>query len=291
MRQLKVTKSLTERSTKAVDRYLTDISKIPMISKEREIELAIKIKKGDEKALIELVSSNLRFVVSVSKQYQNRGVDLIDLINEGNIGLITAAKKFDETRGFKFISFAVWWIRQAVLESISNTGRLIRVPLNKIGLQKKFLTSHSVLEQRFNRQPSDVEVMEEMGINEKEKKDLSLSMGKIQSYDAPLSEDENSESLLDVIRHSDEDCISPDSTLIMTESVKLDIKRSLSTLNNTERIVLEKYFGLIDGKEMTLSEIASEIGYSSEGVRVIKEKALRQMRMFKRAILLKKYLN
>lgn len=291
MRQLKITQSVTNRSTRAVDNYLSDISKIGMISKEREVELAKKIKQGDEEALIELVHSNLRFVVSVSKQYQNRGMDLLDLISEGNIGLIKAARRFDETKGFKFISFAVWWIRQAVLESISNNGRLIRVPLNKVGLQKKFLTSHTKLEQQLGRLPSDEEIMENMGLNKKEINDLLSSMGKIQSYDAPMTNDENSESLLEVLRDVDSDANAPDKPLVTTESMKLDLKRSFYNLKNNEKIILEKYFGLNDSKEMSMSEIATEMEYTVEGVRQIKEKALRQLRSFSRVKLLRKYLS
>jgi RNA polymerase primary sigma factor len=291
MRQLKISKSITNRSTKAVDSYLSEISTIGLISKEREVELAKRIKQGDNSALLELVNSNLRFVVSVSKQYQNRGVPLLDLINEGNLGLITAAKRFDETKGFKFISFAVWWIRQAVLESISENGRLIRVPLNKIGLQNKFLTAHSKLEQKLGRYPHDFEVMEEMGLKEKEIKDLLLSMGKVQSYDAPISNDENSDSLLGLLVDSDKDINAPDEHMAMKESSKLDIQRCLSDLPVLEKTILEKYFGLTGKREKTLDEIASEMDYSSERIRQIKEKGLRKLRAFKRARLLQKYLN
>lgn len=290
MRQLKITKSLTNRSTKAVDTYFSEISKIGMITQEQEIELAKKIKQGDEVALMKLVSSNLRFVVSVSKQYQNRGIPLLDLINDGNLGLITAARRFDETKGFKFISFAVWWIRQAVLESISEHGRLIRVPLNKIGLQNKFLTAHSKLEQVLGRHPSDFEVMEEMGLKEKEIKDLLLSMGKIQSYDAPISNDEDSDSLLGVLKvHGNEN--SPDEQLSLTESMKFDIQRCINDLSDLESVVLKKYFGLNNTREMTLSEIATEMDYSSERIRQIKERGIRKMRVLNRARLLQKYLN
>lgn len=291
MRQLKITQSVTNRSTKAVDKYLADISRIGMVDKEREVELAIKIKQGDQKALDELVYSNLRFVVSVSKQYQNRGVDLIDLINDGNLGLIKAAKRFDETKGFKFISYAVWWVRQSILESVSNNGRLIRVPLNKIGLQNKFLKSYSKLEQELGRQPEDEEVMIEMGIEAKEMQELLQNMCRIHSYNAPISnETESSESLLDIMKNPDDAECSPDKHLV-SESMKLDIKRCLDSLNLPERTVIEKYFGLNGVREMTLSEIGEEMNKTSERIRQIKEKGMRQLRVFKKPKLLKKYLN
>lgn len=291
MRQLKISQSVTNRSTKAVDNYLSDISKLGMITQEREIELAKKIREGDEEALRELVHSNLRFVVSVSKQYQNRGVDLLDLINEGNLGLIKAAKRFDETRGFKFISFAVWWIRQAILEAISNNGRSIRIPLNKIGLQKKFLTSHSKLEQKLGRQPHDEEIMADMNISKKEVQDILVSLNRVQSYDAPMSDDENSGSLLDLVVNSDSDTNAPDEPLMMKESITLDINRSFASLKPLEKKVLEKYFGLNSSKQMSLSEIAFEMEYSTERVRQIKESGLRRLRALGRARLLRKYLN
>ncbi len=291
MRQLKIQQSVTNRNTKAVDNYLSDISKIGMISQEREIELAKKIREGDDNALVELVHSNLRFVVSVSKQYQNRGVDLLDLINEGNVGLIKAAKKFDETRGFKFISFAVWWIRQSILESISNNGKLIRIPLNKLGLQKKFLTSHSQLEQKLGRLPNDEEIMEDMGISKGEIRDLMLTMNRMQSYDAPMSEDENAGSLLDITRGSDSDIDSPDEPLLTTESIKIDLERVMFTLTERERDVLKMYFGIEYTQMYTLDEIADKFELTRERVRQVKEKAVKKLRVHSRSKLLKKYLN
>ncbi len=291
MRQLKISQSITNRNTKAVDRYLTDISRIPLITPEKEIELAKKIKEGDDDALQELVHGNLRFVVSVSKQYQNRGIDLIDLINEGNLGLIKAAKRFDETRGFKFISFAVWWVRQSIIQSISEHGRLIRIPLNKIGLQNKFLTSYSKLEQKLGRNPSDEEVMEDMGLGKKEIKDLLATMNKVQSFDLPISEDDGNGSVLDIIKSPDSETESPDQPLLLGESLKIDLKRALNSLTDREGQVLEMFFGL--GKystPLTVEEIADDFDLSPERVRQIKEKAIKRLRIHGRANLLQKYL-
>lgn len=290
MRQLKITQSVTNRDTKAFEKYLTDIARLDLITQEREIELAKLIREGDEKALEELVHANLRFVVSVAKQYQNRGVTLLDLINEGNVGLIKAAKKFDETRGFKFISFAVWWIRQSILEAIANTGRLIRVPLNKIGLQKKFLTSFSKLEQHLGRIPTDEEIMVDMGVSEKEIREISFVLNKIQSYDAPISDDDASGSLLDILESSEGDNNSPDEPLVVVESMKTDINRTLNTLKQSERTIIEKFFGVNGHKPMSMTEIALEMDCTAERVRQIKEKALRRLRIHSRSGLLQKYL-
>jgi RNA polymerase primary sigma factor len=291
MRQLKITKSITNRTTLAVEKYLLDISKIPLITHDREIELARLIKEGDKDALDELVRSNLRFVVSVAKQYQNRGVDLIDLINEGNLGLIKAGTKFDETRGFKFISFAVWWVRQAILDAVANNGRLIRVPLNKIGLQNKFLKVFSTLEQELQRTPSDEEIMEKMELDLKELNSLLSAMGRVQSYDAPMLNNESeSLSVIDVLisENSHED--SPDVSL-MDESVKADINRILETLHPREKNIVENFFGLNGKSPMSLNEIAERYEYSPERVRQIKEAALRRFRVMNKSKLLRKYLN
>lgn len=292
MRQLKITQSVTNRSTKAVDKYLTDISRIGLITQEREIELAKLIKQGDDDALQEMVQSNLRFVVSVAKQYQNRGIDLIDLINEGNIGLIKAAKRFDETRGFKFISFAVWWVRQSIIQCISDNGRLIKVPLNKIGLQNKFLSSFSKLEQSLGRNPTDQEIMEDMGLSQKEIRDLLLSMNKVQSYDLPISEDDSAGTLIDIIKEPNSDTNAPDRPLMFDASLKIDLKRAMSSLTERECKVLEKFYGIGDcEKPQTLEEISDEFEITPERVRQIKEKAVRRMRTLGRARLLEKYLN
>lgn len=291
MRQLKITQSVTNRTSKAVEKYLNDISKLPLITSEREIELAPKIRQGDEKALQELVNANLRFVVSVAKQYQNRGVDLPDLINEGNLGLIKAAKSFDETRGFKFISFAVWWIRQRILQNIADNGRMIRIPLNKIGLQNKFLKSHSALEQKLGRQPSDEEVMEDMGLSEKEMNDLMYTMKKVQSYDTELTDDDGSATFLDVLKTSEGDTNSPDEPLMISESMKIDIERTLSTLKNNERSIVELFFGLNGNRTHSLEEIGEKFELTRERVRQIKEAGIRRLRIHSRSNLLRKYLN
>jgi RNA polymerase primary sigma factor len=291
MRQLKITQSVTSRTSKAVEKYLSDISKLPLITSQREIELAPKIRQGDENALQELVNANLRFVVSVAKQYQNRGVELLDLINEGNVGLIKAARKFDETRGFKFISFAVWWIRQSILQHIADNGRIIRLPLNKIGLQNKFLKVHSALEQKLSRQPSDEEVMEEMGLSEKEVRDLVQTMKKIQSYDAELTNEEGSATLLDVLKPSEGDTNSPDEPLMISESMKIDIERTLSTLKNNERQIVELFFGLGGNRTHSLEEIGEKFELTRERVRQIKEAGVRRLRIHSRSNLLRKYLN
>jgi len=292
MRQLKITQSVTNRSSLAVEKYLADISKIPMIDQAREIELAPKIRAGDEKALEELVHANLRFVVSVAKQYQNRGISLPDLINDGNLGLIKAARKFDETRGFKFISFAVWWIRQTILQNIADNGRIIRIPLNKIGLQNKFLKAYSKLEQALGRQPSDEEVMVEMGLSNREISDLIDTMKRVQSYDAEITDDDSSPTLLDVLKSSDDDSdiYSPDKPLLMTESVKIDIERILVTLSPNEREIVELFFGLNGRSSLTLAEIGLKMELTAERVRQIKEKAIRRFRIHSRSKLLRKYI-
>jgi len=291
MRQLKITPSVTNRSSKSVEKYLTELAKLPMITHEEEIELTRKIREGDKAALNKMVCANLRFVVSVAKQYQNRGIDLQDLINEGNLGLIKAAYKFDETRGFKFISFAVWWIRQSILQNIADNSRLIRIPLNKISLQNKFLTAYSKLEQDLSRPPCDEEVMEKMGLGQKEISDLMKIMQRVQSYDSPLSDDETSPSLLDVIQPLDSDIYSPDKPLLLTESIKKDVNRAIATLPEKEREMVELFFGLNGRQPLSFSEIALKYDCSAERVRQIKEKALRRLRRFSSSNLLRKYLN
>jgi len=291
MRQLKITKSITHRTTLAVEKYLNDISRIPLITHDREIELAKLIREGDKSALDELIRSNLRFVVSVSKQYQNRGVDLIDLINEGNLGLIKAAQRFDETRGFKFISYAVWWVRQSILDAVANNSRLIRVPLNKIGLQNKFLKVFSALEQELQRTPSDEEIMEKMELDFKELNSLLCVMGRIQSYDAPIMNNEGSSaSVIDVLIPENIKENSPDFSLI-NESIKFDINRVLETLHPREKNIVENFFGLNGNPQMSLIEIADKNECSQERVRQIKESALRRFRVIGKSRLLRKYLN
>jgi RNA polymerase primary sigma factor len=290
MRQLKITKLITHRATESIEKYLLEISKIPLITSDREIELAKLIKTGDNKALCELINANLRFVVSVAKQYQNRGVDLIDLINEGNLGLIKGAQRFDETRGFKFISYAVWWVRQSIIDAIANNGRIIRLPLNKIGLQNKFLRATSKLEQELQRIPSDDEIMQEMQIEDaKEYNSLCENMTRVQSYDAPISDD-NSISALDIMITKDNTIENPDSSLIL-ESLKYDINSILGTLHIREKVVVESFFGLNGNVSMNLNEIAEKYGYSTERVRQIKDVAIKKFRIYTKANLMRKYLN
>jgi RNA polymerase primary sigma factor len=291
MRQLKITPSVTDRSSKSIEKYFNDISKIPLLDSQREIELAPKIRAGDEAALQELVNANLRFVVSCAKQYQNRGVALPDLINEGNLGLIIAAKRFDETRGFKFISYAVWWIRQSLLLSVAESSRLIRLPGNKIGLQNKFLKEQSKLEQELGREPSNEEIMESMDISNKQMFELLETMNRVQSFDANLTNDEGSLTLIDVLKPFDGDTNSPDEPLMFTESIQIDIERTLSTLTPNEREIVEMFFGLKGKRQMSLDEIASVQDCTSERIRQIKEKSVRKLRRYSCSTILKKYLN
>jgi RNA polymerase primary sigma factor len=274
MRQLKITKSITNRSSDVTEKYLSEISREGMVTKEEEAELAKLIKKGDTKALDKLVRANLRFVVSVAKQYQNRGLSLDDLINEGNLGLIKAANRFDETRGFKFISFAVWWIRQSIMEAVSNHSRIVRLPLNKIGILNKYANAVSRLEQSLGRQPSMDEIVESIGDEKSDFASLKGHMFKHSSLDARISE-EDSPTMGEMM--TSDDFERPDE-LLVTESLKIDIKRSISRLNPMERDVLESHFGLSGGEQLTLSEIAVNTGYSKERIRQIKDKAIRSLR-------------
>jgi RNA polymerase primary sigma factor len=289
MRQLKITQSVTNRSEKSVDKYFSDISRIPMITADREIELAQLIRGGDEAALTELVMANLRFVVSVAKQYQNQGMSLPDLINEGNLGLIKAARRFDETRGFKFISYAVWWIRQSILQGVAEHSRLIRIPLNKIGLQNKLAKSIDKLEQELGRYPSQDEIMEFMGVEEKEMNDLmsAISGSKPKSYDASMTSDEGAAPLLDVLIN---ESVESADNVLLTESLDFDVKRALATLTPNESSVIDKFFGLSNRTPMSLDEIGDYMDLTRERVRQIKEKAIRRLRYNGRASILKKYL-
>lgn len=287
MRQLKITQSVTNRTEKSVDKYFSDITRLEMVTPEREIELAIKIREGDEKALKEMVQGNLRFVVSVAKQYQNRGLSLPDLINEGNVGLIKAAGRFDETRGFKFISYAVWWIRQSILQALAEHARIVRVPLNKVGLENKFHKSIDALEQELGRHPSDAEIMEKMEISEKEMSDLmsAINVQKHKSYDSPIGNEESS-TFLDVLVNHDAEAADGD---LMNESLKSDIDRALESLTPNEQIVIKCFFGL-SSSPMSLDEIGEKMDLTRERVRQIKEKALRRLRVNGRSKLLKQYL-
>jgi len=286
MRQLKITKSITNRDSQSLDKYLTEISREEMINAEQEVELAKKIKKGDQRALDQLVRANLRFVVSVSKQYQNQGLTLPDLINEGNLGLIKAAQRFDETRGFKFISYAVWWIRQSILQAIAEQSRIVRLPLNQVGSLNKINKAYAQLEQRFERPPVADELASALEIPEEKVKDTMSVAGRHVSVDAPLKEDEDF-SLLDLI--SNNESPSADGEL-MRESLQREIERSLETLTERERDVIRLFFGIGMNHGLTLEEIGDKFDLTRERVRQIKEKAIRRLRQNSRSRLLKIYL-
>ena len=286
MRQLKISKQVTNRETLSLDKYLHEIGKVELLSSEREVELAKRIKKGDEKALQELIKGNLRFVVSVSKQYQSQGLSLPDLINEGNMGLIKAAKRFDETRGFKFISYAVWWIRQSILQALAEQARLVRLPLNKIGSINKVNRAYSRLEQEFQREPT----YEELAIDLHSPVQLVEDVMKVSihhvSMDAPLR-DEDDNSLYDVM--SNTESISPDKNLIKS-SLRHEIERTLSTLSEREAEVIKYYFGLDNHQQSSLDEISEVLGLTRERVRQIKEKSIKKLKNNYRNRLLKTYL-
>ncbi len=285
MRQLKITKSITNRNSDSLEKYLHDIGKEELITPEEEVELAKRIKKGDQEALEKLTRANLRFVVSVAKQYQHQGLSLPDLINEGNLGLIKAAKKFDETKGFKFISYAVWWIRQCILQALAEQSRIVRLPLNKIGALNKINKVFSKLEQEHEREPSPDEVATTLDLPEdKVSNTLELS-GRHLSVDAPFQDGEEN-SLLDVLQNPD----SPDTDgKLMNESLSLEIERTLNTLPEKESNVIRSFYG-IGKKQMSLEEIGTSIGISRERTRQIKEKAIKHLRQKTKNRLLKTYL-
>ena len=285
MRQLKITKSITNRESAALEKYLQEISKETMISAEEEVELAQRIKKGDQKALERLTKANLRFVVSVAKQYQNQGLSLPDLINEGNLGLLRAAERFDETRGFKFFSYAVWWIRQSILQAISEQSRIVRLPLNQVGSVNKINREINRFEQLNERRPSVDEIAEKVDLPQ-EKIDEAMNINGHQiSVDAPFVEGEDN-SLLDVMANNDAPMA--DNMLVM-ESLKAEIQNALNALNERERNVVEASYG-INQPELTLEEIGSKFGLTRERVRQIKEKAIRKLRNSKTNKFLKTYL-
>ncbi len=286
MRQLKITKSITNRDSQSLDKYLTEISREDMINAEQEVELAKRIKKGDQRALEKLVRANLRFVVSVSKQYQNQGLTLPDLINEGNLGLIKAAKRFDETRGFKFISYAVWWIRQSILQAIAEQSRIVRLPLNQVGSLNKINKAYAQLEQRYERPPVADELASALEIPEEKVKDTMSVSGRHVSVDAPLKEDEDF-SLLDLISNNESPSADGD---LMRESLQTEIERSLETLTERERDVIRLFFGIGMNHGLTLEEIGDKFDLTRERVRQIKEKAIRRLRQNSRSRLLKMYL-
>jgi RNA polymerase primary sigma factor len=286
MRQLKIVKQITNREHKSLDKYLQEIGGVEMVTADEEVELAIRIRNGDEAALERLVNANLRFVVSVAKQYQNQGLPLGDLINEGNLGLIKAAQRFDETRGFKFISYAVWWIRQSILQSLAEQARMIRLPLNRIGALSKINKAASVLEQRFEREPSTLEIAELLEITEDTVQDFMQVSPRHISLDAPVNTEDDS-SLSSLMESTDEP--TPDSTL-MRESLQSQIKHTFIILSEKERSVLTYFFGMNNLREHSLEEISSEMDLTRERVRQIKENAIRKLRNSSRTIQLKYYL-
>jgi RNA polymerase primary sigma factor len=287
MRQLKIAKQVTNRESKSLDKYLQDISKIDLITAEEEVELAQKIKRGDQRALEKLVNANLRFVVSVAKQYQNQGLTLPDLINEGNFGLVKAAQRFDETRGFKFISYAVWWIRQSILQALAEQSRVVRLPLNKIGSINKINKTFSYLEQAHERPPSAEEIAEELGLSVSEVKQSLKNAGKHISMDAPFAEGEDS-NLYDVISASETPM--PDTELVK-ESIREEIGRVLESLSEREADVVKLYYGIGQSSTMTLDEIGNTFDLTRERVRQIREKAIRKLRKSAKSDLIQSFID
>lgn len=286
MRQLKITKQVTNRETASLDKYLQEIGKVDLITADEEVELAQRIKAGDHLALEKLTKANLRFVVSVAKQYQNQGLTLPDLINEGNLGLIKAAQRFDETRGFKFISYAVWWIRQSILQALAEQSRIVRLPLNKIGSINKINKMYASLEQANERPPTAEEIAKELEMTISDVKESMKNSGRHVSMDAPLIEGEDS-NLYDVLRSGESP--NPD-RLLLHESLRTEIERALETLTPREADVIRLYFGLADQQPMTLEEIGETFDLTRERVRQIKEKAIRRLKHTSRSKILMTYL-
>jgi RNA polymerase primary sigma factor len=286
MRQLKITKQVTNRETASLDKYLQEIGKVDLITADEEVELAQLIKAGDQRALEKLTKANLRFVVSVAKQYQNQGLTLPDLINEGNLGLIKAAKRFDETRGFKFISYAVWWIRQSILQALAEQSRIVRLPLNKIGSINKINKMYAFLEQENERPPSAEEIAKKLDMTVNDVKESMKNSGRHVSMDAPLIEGEDS-NLYDVLNSGESP--NPDRKLLH-ESLRIEINRALETLTPREADVVKLYFGLAEHQPMTLEEIGETFDLTRERVRQIKEKAIRRLKHTSRSKILMTYL-
>ncbi|MDA0194617.1 MAG: sigma-70 family RNA polymerase sigma factor [Bacteroidetes bacterium] len=286
MRQLKISKQITNRESQSLDKYLQEIGRVDLLTADEEVELAKRIRNGDHMALEKLTKANLRFVVSVAKQYQNQGLSLGDLINEGNLGLIKAGKRFDETRGFKFISYAVWWIRQSILQALAEQSRIVRLPLNRVGSLNKISRTFSELEQKFEREPSPEELAEVLDLSTSDILDSMKNGGRHVSMDAPFAQGEEN-SLLDVLQNHDEN--SPDQ-LLLSDSLKKEVERALSTLTQREADVISLYFGLNGEHSMTLEEIGEKFGLTRERVRQIKEKAIRRLRHTSRSKALKPYL-
>ncbi len=285
MRQLKITQSITNRESQSLDKYLHEIGKVDLITAEEEVILAQKIREGDQAALERLTKTNLRFVVSVAKQYQNQGLTLGDLINEGNLGLIKAAKRFDETKGFKFISYAVWWIRQSILQAIAEQSRIVRLPLNQVGSLSKISKAFSKLEQEYEREPSPEELAVMLETTVEKISDTLSNSGRHVSMDAPFVQGEEN-TLLDVLENKDPDT---DSNLI-NESLSEEIRRSLSTLTDREREIVVLFFGLSTSQPLSLEEIGEKFNLTRERVRQIKDKALQRLRHTSRSKILKSYL-
>ncbi|MGZ5243884.1 MAG: sigma-70 family RNA polymerase sigma factor [Bacteroidia bacterium] len=285
MRQLKINKQFTNRENKSLDKYLNEISKVEMITPTEEVELAKRIRDGDQVALEKLVNANLRFVVSVAKQYQNQGLTLGDLINEGNLGLIKAAQRFDETRGFKFISYAVWWIRQSILQALADQSRLVRLPLNKVGSLSKIGTAAAQLEQKFEREATTEEIAELLDLPTEEVETTLSTSGRHLSIDAPISDDEDT-TLLTLLSNAEPN---PDKSLIH-ESLQKEITRVMSILSEKEKEILNLYFGLEGSIPHSYEDISEKVNLTRERVRQIKEKALRKLRKSSKSGLLKAYL-
>jgi RNA polymerase primary sigma factor len=286
MRQLKISKQITNRESESLEKYLQEIGKVDLITADEEVKLAKRIKEGDQVALEKLAKANLRFVVSVAKQYQNNGLSLGDLINEGNVGLIKAAKRFDETRGFKFISYAVWWIRQSIMQALAEQSRIVRLPLNRVGSLNKISRTFSELEQKFQREPSPEELADVLDVTPDEVVDTMKISGRHVSMNAPFVQGEEN-SLIDVLENDSEE--TPDSGLIV-DSLRREVQSALSTLTQRESDVIILYFGLNGEQALTLEEIGEKFGLTRERVRQIKEKATRRLKNSARSKTLKSYL-
>ena len=284
---MKITKQFTNRESKSLDQYLQEIGKVDLLTPEQEIELAIRIRKGDKQALDALTKANLRFVVSVAKQFQNQGLSLGDLINEGNLGLIKAAQRFDETRGFKFISYAVWWVRQSIMQAIADQSRIVRLPLNRVGSLSKISKAYRDLEQEYERKPTTTELASILDMSQDDVAYAMQISGRHVSMDAPFSGDDDKNSLMDVLPNDDQP--SPD-TILMRESLKKEVENALSTLSEKEAKVLRLYFGIDAERSATLEEIGEKFDLTRERVRQIKEKALRRLKHNAKSKNLKAYL-
>ena len=287
MRQLKITNKITSRESLALDKYLNDIGKITLLSGDEEAVLARRIREGDEKALERLTEANLRFVVSVAKQYQNQGLTLSDLINEGNVGLMKAARRFDETKGFKFISYAVWWIRQSILQSIVEHSRIVRLPLNKVGSYNRINEAYITFVQTYEREPSNEELGESLDMTPKEVANMLRSNARHVSMDSPIGGDDSDATMLDVFVNADESM--PD-TILIEESMREEVKQGLAILSDREKEVISAYYGLNEFKALTLEEIGDAYGLTRERVRQIKERAIRRLRKSYNNIEMKSYL-